>query len=750
MFFRKLLQLLLFILLSFFVLHPESVFASSIKLPVVTVINPIREPEKGSYPLDGLQTQYQIIKDHHISATWLWQYTTLEDNKLMDVARSMTNQEFGLWMEIDRNLAAKSHVIYRGQGPWYFSDGLLLISYDSLERKKLIDTAFAKFRETFGYYPKTVGAWWIGQDSLNYMKEKYGILGTLRAADQYNLDVYSIWGTPWSIPYIVSKTNEGIPGKSWEDSSQIVVMQWAQRDPTKAYGEISSTYSTQDYFLHGLNLSYFDYLTNVFLKQLLDQVVFGLEGGFTSAGYQGMYADEINHVSMLQNEGKIAILPAKDYEEAVLAKKQIFPGQSYFLNSAFDSSDQSFWYQSSNYRAGIEKQGDKIYLVDVRNYSQNPEEDFAQLPNSQGFLRINEPAMIDSVRFPAQKKLLATSTDPLRVHSSGSTVELFAGNKKIAAFTPVSFGTFSFQPHGFTFSLWWILLVVFLLYAGVMYTVTKNSEKTRINLAMLFVPLLFAYPFLNSGNSANMSFLIDKKEFFLFFIPSFRLLPLPLHILFVFQILPFIVLLFAHYFLFLRSSKKINHILYFVVLGLIIFLYARVPYFPLDRSTYKAVFLGFGIYVAVLVAGILFVFLKTRSVKPVLYSLAGSILFLILLGITVLFSRQQYIITPFEMDALQFISNRHEQVFSVMPLGMPIYKAVKPVLYDFPKAESMLTGVSWHKLIPVKGHIMVSSEGFVFVQKYLGADISPEDIAQNKLTKVFDNAQIAIFDKKSL
>ncbi|MDE2590081.1 MAG: hypothetical protein KGL95_10510, partial [Patescibacteria group bacterium] len=407
---------------------PNRVFASTVTLPVVTVINPIREPEKGPYPLDGLQTQYEIVKDHHISATWLWQYTTLEDNKLTDVAKSMTNQEFGLWMEIDRNLAEKAHVVYRGQGPWYFSDGLLLISYDTSEREKLIDTAFARFRETFGYYPKTVGAWWIGEDSLNYMKEKYGILGTLRAADQFNLDVYSIWGTPWSIPYISSKTNEGIPGLSWQDSSQIVVMQWAPRDPTDGYGELSSTYSTQDYFLHGLNLSYFNYLSGVYLQHPLDQVVFGLGGGFTSAGYQGRYTDEIARVATLRNEGKIAILPAQTYEEAVLAKQQIFPGQSYFLNTGFNSSDQSFWYQSPQYRAGIEKQGDNIYLVDVRNYSQNPQEDFAQLPNSQGYLRITEPALLDSVRFPGQKKLLATSSDPLRVQSSGTNVMLFAGD----------------------------------------------------------------------------------------------------------------------------------------------------------------------------------------------------------------------------------------------------------------------------------------------------------------------------------
>ena len=51
----------------------------------------------------------------------------------------MIDQEFGLFLEIDRNLAAKSDVAYRGRGPWYFSDGIYLLSYDPVERKKIID-----------------------------------------------------------------------------------------------------------------------------------------------------------------------------------------------------------------------------------------------------------------------------------------------------------------------------------------------------------------------------------------------------------------------------------------------------------------------------------------------------------------------------------------------------------------------------------------------------------------------------------
>ena len=197
--FGKLLFVLLLSIIPFF--FPSQSIAQS--LPVVTVINPIRGSEWHGNKVDllaSLKGQWEAVHDEKVNATWLWQYTALEDDRLVNFAKeSMSNQEFGLFLELDRNTVAKANVLYRGQGPLYASDGLLLVSYDRDERRRLIDALFAKFKEKFGYYPKTVGAWWIGADSLTYMQKKYGIVAAMKAADQFDLDAYSIWGSPWSI-----------------------------------------------------------------------------------------------------------------------------------------------------------------------------------------------------------------------------------------------------------------------------------------------------------------------------------------------------------------------------------------------------------------------------------------------------------------------------------------------------------------------------------------------------------------------
>ena len=220
----------LFIIATFFLFGFSTPAAASSKLqaPSVSVINEIRGPQLGleeSDILKSLQGQWEVTGEIGVPATWLWQYSALEDKTLTSFAKKeMKDQEFGIFLEIDRNFADKSGVRYRGAGPWYFSDGLFLVSYEQYDRRKLIDNVFTKFKQEFGYYPKTVGAWWVGAESIKYMQEKYGVIAVLQCADQFNTDKYSIWGTPWSIPYLPASRNSAIPANNYSDRISDVVI----------------------------------------------------------------------------------------------------------------------------------------------------------------------------------------------------------------------------------------------------------------------------------------------------------------------------------------------------------------------------------------------------------------------------------------------------------------------------------------------------------------------------------------------
>ena len=315
-------RIIIFLGICFFIFSPQSFHGAkedSLR-PAITIINPIRGNGLGHENDDllaSLKAQWQVTKDEGVNATWLFQYSAMEIPGMTEYAkREMKGQEFGLLFEIDGNAAEKARVRFRGQRAWYASDGLFLMSYDAQERRRMIDTAFFLFKKTFGYYPKTVGAWWIGGDSLSYMQKKYGITAVLRAADQFNLDFYSIWGTPWNIPYLPSRENEGIPAHSYEESVKVVVLQWAIRDPLEGYRD--PLFSLQDYMMKGYTPGYVNYLASIYLQKPLGNMVMGLENGGTIETFRQSYKTMLTKAKEMQETGSADILQAQSYAERFL------------------------------------------------------------------------------------------------------------------------------------------------------------------------------------------------------------------------------------------------------------------------------------------------------------------------------------------------------------------------------------------------------------------------------------------------
>ncbi len=762
---RKLFFILPLFLFFFFSNH---VFAyDDTSLPVITLINPIRGNELGHEHenlLTGLKAQWETTHSLHIPATWLWQYSALENSNLIDFAKSqMKGQEFGLFLEIDRNFTQKSHVQYRGRGPWYFSDGLFLFSYDLQERKKLIDTAFAKFKQTFGYYPKTVGAWWISADSLVYMQKKYGITGAMRAADQFDLDVYTIWGTPWSIPYLASKENGGIPASTFDSSTKVVMMQWADRDPTEGYGNIwqHSTYSLQDFELKGYDINYFDYLSHVYLQKPLSQIIIGLENGGSAKAYgdNTHYKHVLDEAAKLQSEHKAVIATAQDYAHMFLQNHQVFAPNHYFLTKDYKTNDQSFWYNSPNFRIGIQKKGDKISLVDYRNYQTKTPEEFSLLPNSQGFLHIDTPAIIDSAYLPQQKKLLWKSTDSMNIKEHNGVVILSSGTQKLADFTDSDFKIYDSSKNilsltsnnSFYIDTFWILLLLYSLYLVFFYFIRKNKNIFLIHAVILLLPLFIAYPFLSNGQFNTLSFLFDKKELFLSFLLSLPYFSPVMRLILIFQILPFLLLVCFHYIFIVRLQNRRLQPIYFVFWTILVLFFLHVPYFPIDRSTYKYILLGLAFIGVLLVAISLLIFYKTKSKKLILVSL-GFIPVVLAIIIGVMFiSRSKLVLTPFEMNALELINKQHKDVLYLFPIDKPVYKAFRPVLYDNYQFAGEITATRWQKIMRNANNTISLTNyqnKLLVIPRYLGSGFGEGEAKQYNLQKIFDNSQIVIYERR--
>lgn len=332
--------------------HPSLAYAMS----DAVLVNPIRGSDfwQNNYSiLDTPQKEYQIIQKNNLPATWLVRYDALVDPIAFQFLKSLNNkQEIGLFLEVTPTLTNNSGVSYNQSADWHYAKSILLIGYSPSDRQKMIDTAFSKFQSLFGYYPKSVGAWWIDANSLQYMRDKYQIEGNLDVADQFSTDQYQIWGQYWSSPFYPSKHNAIIPAKDSSQKIGVVTIQWATRDPFNGYGigDLESTYSVQanDYLRHKLNTNYF--------KKILDiypQTTVGLENDFSFNQYGNEYQNQVGVLMDEQSKNQLKISNIRSFVESYQQlHPDIDPTVLIFSDDPLGSNGKVVWYQTTKYRVG--------------------------------------------------------------------------------------------------------------------------------------------------------------------------------------------------------------------------------------------------------------------------------------------------------------------------------------------------------------------------------------------------------------
>jgi len=287
----------------------------------VTIVYPIRSRalwKDGS--LEPINQQRRAIESRGLKATWLIQNDVFEDKELLGYVKTFgENNEIGIFLEVSKHLAEKTKVYYPTETEWYSPRAVFLSGYEIGERKRLIDKMMADYKEEWGKYPESAGAWWIDSWSLDYLTNRFGIKTVLIVADQKTTDNYGVWGQWWGYPYHPSDANILVPG-----NMETVVIQWALRDPEKAFwgeGKASSNYSLQanDYSYLGLDIGYFENLANEYLSvDNLGQITVGLETGMESVGMEEEFEKQLDWIAEEKTEavtmGEFADIYNRIYE----------------------------------------------------------------------------------------------------------------------------------------------------------------------------------------------------------------------------------------------------------------------------------------------------------------------------------------------------------------------------------------------------------------------------------------------------
>jgi len=397
----------------------------------ITIVNPVRISKYNKTPVESLRTQYSTIKDKKLPATWLVTFDVLNDKNMVNEFKKFDKtQEMGIFLEVTKDFSDKVGVKYGSGAYWHHANNVFLSGYTQNERKILIDAVFKKFKENFGYYPKSVGSWWTDAFSLSYMKEKYGIVANLVCSDQFSTDGYRIWGQPWQISYYPSKKHPAVPASSFENSLDLVNIQWASRDPLNGYD--SSLYSTQDYKVatNTLDTKYFEKILDRYLNVgELGHIVIGLESDLAPDVYFGEFSKQMD-VVYEKSKNNTKIVTMSDFYDFYRAKyKLVSPEVSIATHDFLGSDITSHWYSGTKYRLfyTTDKNGE-IKIKDLRIYDQNIIDPYSVSPNYLNLLTINIPSVIDTVQ---NKNSIWSLPKDTEIKTNKDSIEIIGKNIKV-------------------------------------------------------------------------------------------------------------------------------------------------------------------------------------------------------------------------------------------------------------------------------------------------------------------------------
>ena len=352
-------------------------------MKVVNIMNFARSYEPRDLVTEGMLCettikQLDLVNDLGVDATFLLQYDVISNPKFVNEIkkRAGDNIELGFWYEVVEPLTTACGMQYESKRgwkwDWYIKPGFS-VSYSLKEREILIDEAMRKFKEVFGYYPRSIGSWLLDTHTVNYLCENYEIDALCYCRDQVNTDAYTFVGGYFNQGYYPSKNNYFIPAASEKTQLNTPVFRLLGPDPIYNYD--NGKYASEDckrgpYTMElvydktsGKNPKIVDwYLESYFKHESLGfaYMQIGQENSFAKYGIIEPLRMQIEKVLAL---GDVKIEKMCDTGRAFKERYKSTHATSVCALKNWDTPDcQSVFYDSKHYTANIMRANNKVFI----------------------------------------------------------------------------------------------------------------------------------------------------------------------------------------------------------------------------------------------------------------------------------------------------------------------------------------------------------------------------------------------------
>ena len=352
---------------------------------IVNIYNFIRNsdfrvPDSEDVLFDCTRHQIELLNKNGLPATWALQYDVLINPRYQKLLKDelSTNDEIAAWWEIPQPLAEKAGLKWRGQHEWDpaanvgFSPG-----YTPDERKKLVDVYMAEFKRIFGYYPRTVGSWYIDEVTLAYMAERYGVIASCNCKDQIGTDFYTLWGGYWNQAYYPSRLNAYMPAQTRRGQIDVPIFRMLGSDPIYQHGTTPGLISLEPVYKNGGGgmPAWVDWFMNNLVSQPCLAFAYTQAGQENSFGWDAMQQGlgyQIPLLATMAKAGKIRVETLAQSGQWFREHFSVTPPTSVVaLDDWKHLGRKTVWYDSRFYRLNMLWDNGTFFIRDLHRFNQD-------------------------------------------------------------------------------------------------------------------------------------------------------------------------------------------------------------------------------------------------------------------------------------------------------------------------------------------------------------------------------------------
>ncbi len=339
---------------------------------IVNIINFVRQCEPRiewiteDVLYETVVEQIKTMKKHQLKGTFLLQYDALIDARYQKLLKGLPAEmfEIGAWWEIPQPLVENSGYRWRGRFPWdWHADVGFATGYSPKEREKLTDSYMADFKRIFGYYPKSVGSWFIDAHTLQYMHDRYGIVASCNCKDQIGTDGYTLWGGYWNQGYYPSRKNAYMPAQNAENQIPVPIFRMLGSDPIHQYDSGLGTDRQRVISLEpvyergGGDADWCRWYFDAFVEgeaMGYGYVQAGQENSFTWNRMSKGFEMQMSMIAGLLKEGKVTVQTLGETGKWFKDRYTVTPPTSVtVLKDRSEKDQKTVWFNSRFYRANL-------------------------------------------------------------------------------------------------------------------------------------------------------------------------------------------------------------------------------------------------------------------------------------------------------------------------------------------------------------------------------------------------------------